>query len=135
MEIRNRQRSRDWEAILAEHAESGLSASRFCKARGIRPSSYFSAKKRQRIALAMSTAAGMPETKTVVPTNQRVGIVASAKQNTPFVSVQVSDGFGDCASSDTAIRVQLRSGHQLWIASGFDAVHLGRLVAVLESAS
>jgi hypothetical protein len=36
---------------------------------------------------------------------------------------------------DTAIRVQLRSGHQLWVGSAFDSAHLGRLVAVLESAS
>ena len=126
-------RSKDWETILGEQAESGLSAIRFCKERGIMPSIYFSAKKRQRMALSMSTAAGMAETRTFVPTNQRVGILASAKQNTPFVSVQVSDGFGDGPSSDTAIRVQLRNGHQLWIASGFDASHLRSLLAVLEA--
>jgi hypothetical protein len=39
----------------------------------------------------------------------------------------------DAVQSET--RVLLRSGHQLMVASGFDAAHLVRLVAVLESVS
>jgi hypothetical protein len=59
-----------------------------------------------------------------------------AASSSPFVSLRVrpvNSGDSDAVQSD--IRVLLRSGHQLMVASGFDVAHLGRLVAVLESQS
>jgi hypothetical protein len=47
----------------------------------------------------------------------------------------MADKSGAVHREFSAIRVQLRGGHQLWVGAGFDAAHLGRLVAVLESAS
>jgi hypothetical protein len=135
MAIRNRLSSADWGKILAEQAESGLSASCFCRERGIKPTSYFSAKKRLRLAQARPTAAGLSSGKAPLSAVLRMGTAANVSQRAAFVSVQVSDESGAAPQDVTAIRVQLRSGHQLWVGPGFDAAHLGRLVGVLESAS
>ena len=64
-----------------------------------------------------------------------MGTAASVPKRATFVSLQVSDESDDVAHQSPAIRVQLRGGHQLWVGAGFDAAHLSRLVAALESAS
>jgi len=135
MDRQKRVHSREWEKILSEQAESGLSASHFCRDRGIRPSSYFSAKKRQRLAQSQSVAADSPARNVSPPPDRKSGITASAALRSTFLSVQLSDETGTVSCSAPAIRVQLRGGHQIWVESGFDAAHLRHLVAVLESAS
>jgi hypothetical protein len=65
----------------------------------------------------------------------KAGTTDSVPTHTAFVSVQIADKSGEVHRESSAIRVQLRGGHQLWVGAGFDSAHLGRLVAVLESAS
>jgi hypothetical protein len=118
----------EWEAILAAQATSGLSASGFCKERGIRPSSFFSARKKQRIAQSDSDSPAMTSDFSAPQPNLR----SSPAARPSFVSVQLADPPSESPCSGTKIRVQLRSGHQLWVSAGFDANHLGRLIGVLE---
>jgi hypothetical protein len=135
MDIRNRLSHADWEKILAEQANSGLSGSRFCLARGIKPTSYYSATKRHRLAQAMTAADNLSARKATQVPEPKAGTTDSVPTHTAFVSVQIADKSGAVHREPSAIRVQLCGGHQLWVGAGFDAVHLGRLVAVLESAS
>jgi hypothetical protein len=135
MDTRNRLSRADWEIILAEQAKSGLSAKLFCLERGIKPTSYCSATKRQRLALAMATAADLSVRKTSSARDLTTGTATSVSKRATFVSIAVSDELGQAHREDPAIRVQLRGGHQLWVGAGFDAAHLGRLVALLESVS
>jgi hypothetical protein len=135
MDRRNRLSHADWEKILAEQAKSGLSGSRFCLGRGIKRTSYYSATKRHRLAQAMTAATDLSARKASHAPELKAGTTASVSTGTSFVSVQVSDKSGEVHREASAIRVQLRGGHQLWVGAGFDATHLGRLVAVLESAS
>jgi hypothetical protein len=135
MDTRNRLSRADWEMILTEQAKSGLSAKRFCLERGIKPTSFYSATKRHRLALAMPTAADLSVRKTSPARDLTTGTAASLSKRATFVSVEISDELGQAHREAPAIRVQLRGGHQLWVGAGFDAAHLGRLVALLESAS
>lgn len=135
MNTRNRVSGVDWEEIFAERARSGLSIKRFCLAHGIKPTSYYSATKRKRQAPAMPTVADSPARNASPPEDLTTGTAASVSNRAAFVSVQVSDECGDVAHRSPTIRVQLRGGHQLWVGAGFDASHLSRLVAALESAS
>jgi hypothetical protein len=135
MDTRNRLSGANWEKILAEQAQSGLSAKRFCLERGIKATSYYSATKRHRLAQAKPITGDLSERKTLPARELATGTAASMSKRATFVSVQVSDEAGEAHREDPAVRVQLRGGHQLWVGAGFDAAHLGRLVAVLESAS
>jgi hypothetical protein len=135
MDTRNRLSHADWEEILAEQAKSGLSGSRFCLERGIKRTSYYSATKRHRLAQAMTAADDLSARKASQLPELATGTTANVPTRTAFISVQVSDESGEVHRGASAIRVQLRGGHQLWVGAGFDATHLGRLVAVLESAS
>ena len=135
MDTRNRLSHADWEKILAEQRKSGLSGSRFCLARGIKRTSYYSATKRHRLAQAMTAAADLSARKASQAPDLKAATTDSVPTRTAFISVQVSDESGEVRREASAIRVQLRGGHQLWVGAGFDAAHLGRLVAVLESAS
>ena len=135
MDTRDRLSHADWEKILAEQAKSGLSAKRFCLERGIKPTSFYSATKRQRLALAMPSVSNLSVRRTSPARDLTTGAAASVSKRATFVSVQVSGESGAVRRETSAIRVQLRGGHQLWVGAGFDAAHLGRLVAVLESAS
>ena len=135
MDTRNGLSDADWEKILAEQAKSGLSGSRFCLARGIKRTSYYSATKRHRLAQAMTAADNLSARKATQVPEPKAGTTDSVLTPTAFVSVQIAGKFGAVHRELSAIRVQLRGGHQLWVGAGFDAAHLGRLVAVLESVS
>jgi hypothetical protein len=135
MDTRNRLSHADWEEILAEQVKSGQSAKRYCLERGIKPTSYYSATKRHRLAQAMMAADNLSARKATRVPEPKAGTTDSVPTHTAFVSVQIGDRSGEVDREASAIRVQLRGGHQLWVGSGFDAAHLGRLVAVLESAS
>ncbi len=135
MDTRNRVSGVGWEKIFAEQARSGLSIKRFCLEHGIKPTSYYSATKRQRQMPAMPTAADSSARNASPAQDFTMGTAASVPKRATFVSVQVSDESDDVAHQSPAIRVQLRGGHQLWVGAGFDAAHLSRLVAALESAS
>ena len=132
MERQKRQSSKYWEEILAEQATSGLTAIGFCRERAITPSSFFSANKRQRLAHSKAITAAFPAHPASFEAQKTVDSVPATQA--AFVAVQVTEPSGDDRRAASAIRVQLRSGHQLWVASEFDSAHLRRLVAVLESA-
>ena len=135
MDTRNRLSPADWEKILAEQVKSGQSAKRYCQERGIKPTSYYSATKRHRLAQAMTAADNLSARKASQAPDLKAATTGSVPTHTAFIAVQVSDESGEVGREASAIRVQLRGGHQLWVGAGFDAAHLGRLVAVLESAS
>jgi hypothetical protein len=135
MNTRNRLSHADWEELLAEQVKSGQSAKRYCLERGIKPTSYYSATKRHRLAQAMTAADNLSARKATQVPEPNAGTTDSVPTHTAFVSVQIADTSGAVHRESSALRVQLRGGHQLWVAAGFDAAHLGRLVAVLESAS
>ena len=135
MDTRNRLSHADWEKILAEQVKSGQSAKRYCQERGIKPTSYYSATKRHRLAQAMTAADNLSARKATQVPEPKAAATDSVPTPTAFVSVQIADISGAVHREASAIRVQLRGGHQLWVGAGFDAAHLGRLVAVLESAS
>jgi hypothetical protein len=122
----------EWETILLEQAQSGMSASGFCKERGIKVSSFFSALKRHKVSLCLPSGEDLSSAvKANRPARPVVG--GTSRPATGFVAVQLAVRQAEAAGQDAAaIRVQLRSGHQLWVGPGFDAVHLGRLVAALE---
>lgn len=134
MNVRNRVSGVDWEEILAKQARSGLSAKQFCLEHGIKPTSYYSATKRQRLAQAIP-AADLAAKKASRAAELKAAATGNVSTPAAFVSVQVSDESDDVAHQAPALRVQLRGGHQLWVGAGFDAAHLSRLVAALESAS
>ena len=134
MENQNRQGLLAWEKIFAEQKASGLIVSRFCEGRGITAGSFRSAMKRKRAALAKA------ENQSLDRGSYSGALKSSGSGHTfsssPFVSLRVRPvNSGDSDAVQSEIRVLLRSGHQLMVASGFDAAHLGRLVAVLESQS
>jgi hypothetical protein len=135
MDTRNRLSRADWEKILAEQVKSGQSAKRYCLERGIKPTSYYSATKRHRLAQAMTAADNLSARKATQVPEPKTGTTDSVPTRTAFVSVQIADKSGAVHREPSVIRVQLRGGHQLWVGAGFDAAHLDRLVAVLESAS
>jgi fructosamine-3-kinase len=135
MDTRNRLSHADWEKILAEQIKSGQSAKRYCLERGIKPTSYYSATKRHRLSQAMTAADNLSARRATQVPAPKAGTTDSVPTHAAFVSVQIADKSGAVHRESAAIRVQLRGGHQLWVGAGFDAAHLGRLVAVLESAS
>ena len=135
MDAKTRVSGEAWARILVEQAASGQSAIHFCRERGIRPSSFFSAKKRERLAQSPSGLAELPSGQASRPARRRSGIVSHSAQGSTFLSVKMSDEVVTASCTGSAIRVQLRSGHQLWVESEFDSAHLSRLVAVLDPAS
>jgi hypothetical protein len=124
-----------WEKILLEQAQSGMSACGFCKERGIKVSSFFSALKRHKAARCLPAEEDLSSAvKANHPARPSVG--GSSRPATGFVAIQLAVPQTETAGQDAAaIRVQLRSGHQLWVGPGFDAAHLGRLVAALDPTS
>ena len=135
METQNRQSLSEWEEIFAEQKASGLIVSRFCEGRGISAGSFRSAVKRKAVVLARAKHPSIAITGSdyAMPKSSGYGDTASSL---PFVSLRVRpERGGDSAAVSSQVRVQLRSGHQLWVAPGFDATHLSRLMAVLESVS
>lgn len=132
MEPHKRHSRQYWEEILAEQATSGQTATGFCRERAITPSSFFSAKKRQRLAHSKAITTAFPARPAPFEAQKTVDSVPATRA--AFVAVQVAEPSGDDGRTASAIRVQLRSGHHLWVASEFDSSHLRRLVSVLESA-
>jgi len=96
-----------WRGLVSEQAQSGQSAAKFCRERGLRVWQFYEWKKR------------LVE-----------GEVAK------FVCVEVKPSELAVSSSvpcDKAIEIRLRTGRSLVVEPGFDASHLRALLAVLES--
>jgi hypothetical protein len=93
--------------VVSEHAQSGQSAAKFCRERGLRVWQFYEWKKRS----VEADGAG-------------------------FVAVEVKlDELAApySAPGDKAIEIRLRRGRSLIVGRGFDASHLRALLAVLES--
>ena len=95
-----------WRGLVSEQTQSGQSAAKFCRERGVRVWQFYEWKKRLVEAEAAS-----------------------------FVSIELKPAEGlTCSSSgDKAIEIRLRRGRSLVVVPGFDASHLHALLAVLES--
>lgn len=135
MDRRHRVSGREWERILAEQGASGQSASQYCQERGIRASSFFSAKKRARVAQSLPGAVEVASEQVCVHPTSTSSLASADSRGAAFLPVQILKETVMASRANSATRVQLRSGHQLWVDADFDAAHLRRLVAVLESAS
>jgi len=97
-----------WRGLVSEQVASGTSVAAFCRDRGLRDWQLYEWKKRLR------------------PTE--VG---------PFIAVEVAST--EAASTQPApmsgLEIRHRRGWSVIVEPGFDASHLGRLLAVLETAS
>jgi hypothetical protein len=94
-----------WRGLISEQTQSGQSAAKFCRERGVRVWQFYEWKKR----LAEAEAAS-------------------------FVSVELKTAEGlTCSSGAKAIEIRLKRGRSLVVEPGFDASHLQALLAVLES--
>lgn len=96
-----------WRGLVSEQTQSGQSAAKFCRDRGLRVWQFYDWKKR------------------LVD-----GEVAK------FVSVEVKPAelaVSSSATGDKAIEIRLLRGCSLVVEPGFDASHLRALLAVLES--
>lgn len=95
-----------WRGLVSEQTQSGQSAAKFCRERGVRVWQFYEWKKRLVDAEARS-----------------------------FVSVELKPAERPTysLSGDKAIEIRLRRERSLVVAPGFDASHLQALLAVLES--
>ena len=129
--------SADWEKLFSEQRESGLIVSHFCQARGISAGSFRSAMKRKKILFSKAeTPLNSSCGPTSLPNAPKSSRLHHTDLSSPFVALTVgrqTEIIPDIVH--TAIRVQLRSGHQLHVDAGFDADHLRRLIHALEAQS
>jgi transposase-like protein len=93
-----------WRGLMAEHGDSGLSASAFCRQRGLRVSQFYGWRKRLR--------------------------QSSARQ---FLEVQVLRTPEKAViGPGRAIEIRLADGRRIVVEPGFDPNHLRAVVAALE---
>jgi Transposase len=97
-----------WRGLVSEQAASGRSVAGFCRDHGLRAWQLYEWKKRLR-----------------------------ATEVTPFIAVEVAST--EVASAEpgrmSGIEMRHRRGWSVIVEPGFDASHLRRLLAVLETAS
>lgn len=105
------EKARSWEQTVAEQAASGLSASAFCRERGVALARFYQWRRRLRGASAGTPAA------------------AGAESAAGFVEMLTGRGAGARSSG-----VALRLGHGLTVAvePGFDGETLRRVVSALQ---
>lgn len=96
--------SEKWQGLIREQSQSGQSAVRFCRERGLREWQFRVWKKRLREA-----------------------------ETAPFVEVKVRSAEPELPRPSRAIEVRIGRGRSLVVAPGFDGQHLRTLLAVLES--
>jgi len=135
-----------WEEIFLEHHASGQIVSRFCSERGIATSSFHSALKRKKKMFMQEDQASLGDLPSTVVEDSSSPQTISNKQNSSVSSSFVPLHIKRQAKKDlkelstpttvaSLLRVQLCSGHQIFVEAGFDAETLARLIAVLESTS
>lgn len=129
MGITRQRRRTDWGELVSEQARSGQGVTAFCRERGIRTSSFYGWKRRLGV---------VDESRVVVPTERSssVGQKATAEPTARFLEVKLAateDPIGPSLMLAPMIEVRLPHGRSLMVAPGFDAIHLQRLLAVLES--
>ena len=119
-----------WRELVSEQARSGHGVTAFCRERGIRTASFYDWKKRLGVD---------DESKAGVPTDRSssVGQKATGAPPVRFLELKLAATAEPIQPSLTycsIIEVRLPHGRSLMVAPGFDAMHLQRLLAVLDSA-
>jgi hypothetical protein len=135
-----RQRRRtDWRELVSEQACSGQGVTVFCRERGIRTSSFYGWKKR--LGVDDEGKAGVPTARSSSvgwkaggPTDgsSTAGQKAAAEPPVRFLEVKLA-ATAEPLTPAPMIEVRLPHGRSLMVAPGFDAMHLQRLLAVLDS--
>ena len=126
-----RQRRRtDWWELVSEQSGSGQGVTVFCRELGIRTSSFYGWKKRLGVVDANKAAVPTEGTSTA-------GQKAAAEPPVRFLELKLAataEPIKPSITPDSMIEVRLPHGRSLMVAPGFDAMHLERLLAVLDSA-
>jgi len=126
-----RQRRRtDWRELVSEQERSGQGVTVFCRERGIRTSSFYGWKKR--LGVDDERRAGGP-----IDGSSTAGQKAAAEPPVRFLEVKLAasgEPIQPALTPAPMIEVRLPHGRSLMVAPGFDAMHLQRLLAVLDSA-
>lgn len=125
MDNTRQQRRAKWRELLKEQLRGGQNVKAFCRERGIRTSSFYGWKKR--LGLAES---GPVAVSTDKPSSSERDEAAGIPVR--FLEVQVAAATEPTVVSPL-IEVRLSQGRSLMVGPGFDAVHLARLLSVLES--
>jgi hypothetical protein len=95
-----------WRGLVSEQTQSGQSADKFCRERGLRVWQFYDWKKR-------------------LVEGEVAKFVSVEEEPAGMVSLSVP--------GDKAIEIRLRRGLSLVVEPGFDASHLRAVLAVLES--
>jgi len=97
-----------WRGLVSEQAASGTTVAAFCRDRGLRDWQMYEWKRRLR-----------------------------ATSESPFIAVEIASTEVASAATQKMSRVEIRHsrGWSVIVDPGFDASHLRRLLAVLETAS
>jgi len=124
------QRRATWRELVSEQARSGHGVTAFCRERGIRTASFYDWKKRLGVD---------DEIKARVPRDRSSSLEQKTTGEPPvrFLELKLAAAAEPIQSSLThcsIIEVRLPHGRSLMVAPDFDAMHLQRLLAVLDSA-
>jgi transposase-like protein len=104
LRTRGRRSRAEAERLVQEYEQSGLSRKAFCRAHGV-------------------------SLHTLDYYRHRGRVRQSSKADEGLVAVELVDG----TAGRSGLRVELSKGRSIVVEAGFDASHLKRLVAVLES--
>src|SRR5271157_4833896 len=110
---RQQQRTK-WRELIGDQERSGLGVSAFCRDRGVSTASFYTWRKRL---------------------GQGDGAEAGIEHPVRFLEVKLATSAEQIAPSPAAhaaIEVRLGKSRSLMVAPGFNALHLQRLLAVLE---
>jgi transposase-like protein len=102
--------------LIGDQERSGLGVSAFCRDRGVSTASFYTWRKRL---------------------GQADGVEAGTEHPVGFLEVKLATAAEQIVplpAARAAIEVRLGKGRSLIVAAGFDALHLQRLLAVLEGA-
>jgi len=114
MSTKRQQQWTKWGELIGEQESGGLGVSAFCRDRGVSTASFYTWRKRLGQAGGAETGIGHPVR------FLEVKLAAAAEPIAPLPTA--------CA----AIEVRLGKGRSLMVEPGFDAIHLQRVLSVLE---
>jgi len=133
MSTTRRQRRVDWRELVAEQVRSGQGVKTFCRERGLSASCFYTWKKQ----LGGIDSKRVEDAKPMKFLEVKLDATAASVAPSPAWNAVTSRlARASEPIHATALRIELRllHGRSLMVAPGFDAVHLQRLIAVLESA-
>ena len=124
--ISRSERENYWRSVIKDHADSGLSVSRFCRDRNLQETSFY----RWRKKLSNATHRQRP-----AQTNETASSVSSRKQSPnpqPFVAVDLAHG-PTVGTNQNGFEISLANGRHVLVPSTFDVDSLAKLIQLLES--